>query len=458
MPDKDTIGADKNIPNPTQDIGRWVAEFDANDLNITPIRWAKHALLDWLGVTLAGARDPLVEILISDALESGERGQTSLIGSKAQTTPTFAAMINGAASHALDYDDVNKRLHGHPSVPVVPALLAMAQQNGTSGRKILESFIVGYEVECLIGEMMGLAHYDHGWHATATVGTFGAAAGVARLLGLNAAQVTMALGIAGTQAAGLKSMFGTMCKPLHAGKAAMNGLMAARWAKMGFTSCVDVLECAQGFGLTQSTDFKPLTIRKDETQPFAVEENLFKYHAACYLIHSSIEAVNALKMEHQFTSSDIVSVKARVDAQHRKVCDIVQPRTGLEIKFSLRHCVAMALSDLDTGDRDIYTDDLANREDLITLRQKVDLENKIHNNRYASEIVINLKNGTSLVNFFDVGAPSKNIDAQEERLITKFLRLASPIIGDKRAEKAVSLVNELDSAENVSNLMAAVQC
>ena len=114
-------------------------------------------------------------------------------------------------------------------------------------------------------------------------------------------------------------------------------------------------------------------------------------------------------------------------------------------------------SDLDTGDRDIYTDDLANREDL-TLRQKVDLENKIHNNRYASEIVINLKNGTSLVNFFDVGAPSKDINTQEERLTTKFLRLASPIIGDKRAEKAVSLVNELDSAANVNNLMAAVKC
>ena len=215
MPDNDTIGAHKNILNPTQDIGRWVAEFDASDLNITPIRWAKHALLDWLGVTLAGAQDPLVDILTSDALESGEEGQASLIGRNAQTTATFAAMINGAASHALDYDDVNKRLHGHPTVPVVPALLAMAQQNGTSGRNILESFIVGYEVECLIGEMMGLAHYDHGWHATATVGTFGSAAGVARLLGLNAEQATMALGIAGTQAAGLKSMFGTMCKPLH---------------------------------------------------------------------------------------------------------------------------------------------------------------------------------------------------------------------------------------------------
>ncbi len=457
MPDNDPDYSFAKFNNPTREIGSWIAEFNSNKLNNLAIRWAKHAVLDWFGVTLAGTKDPLVDILASDAVKAGETGPARLIGRNARATTTFATLINGAASHALDYDDVNQRLHGHPTVPIVPAILAIAEQNGASGRSVLEAFVVGYEVECLIGEMMGLAHYDHGWHATATVGTFGAAAGAARLLGLSAEQASMALGIAATQAAGLKSMFGTMCKPLHAGKAAMNGLMAARWAGQGFTSRDDVLECAQGFGLTQSTEFKALPIRPNQSHPFAVEENLFKYHAACYLIHSSIEAVNGLKTEHNFKAADVTSVRARVDSQHRKVCDILEPRTGLEIKFSLRHCVAMALSDLDTSDRDIYTDELANREDLIMLRQKVELEDKSHNNRYAAEVVINLNNGTSLMKFFDVGTPANDIDAQEARLADKFLCLASPIISDKRAKAALEAVNSLETAANIEPLMILVE-
>ena len=139
MPDKDTIGADKNIPNPTQDIGHWVANSMPMILILRPSMGQTY-LLDWLGVTLVGARIHWLKYSYPMLLNL-ERGQTSLIGSKAQTTPTFAAMINGAASHALDYDDVNKRLHGHPTVPVVPALLAMAQQNGASGRKILDPLL-----------------------------------------------------------------------------------------------------------------------------------------------------------------------------------------------------------------------------------------------------------------------------------------------------------------------------
>ena len=229
MPEDHKSAADhEGAENPTQAIAAWTAGVDSGEFGERPVRWAKHALLDWLGVTLAGTRDPLVDILVSDAIAEGETGSARLIGREECVTPSFAAMINGAASHALDFDDVNKRLHGHPTVPVVPALLAVAEQKTISGRAFIDAFIVGYEVECLIGEMMGLDHYDHGWHATATLGTFGAAAGCARLLGLDADKTAMALGIAATQAAGLKSMFGTMCKPLHAGKAAMNGLMADR--------------------------------------------------------------------------------------------------------------------------------------------------------------------------------------------------------------------------------------
>lgn len=455
MPDS-TAQTAENLAAPTREIGRWIAEFDSATLGERPLRWAKHALLDWLGVTLGGAHDPLVDILVADAIDAGEAGTARLVGRHARTTPTFAALINGAASHALDYDDVNKRLHGHPTVPVVPALLAVAEQNRLSGRAVLEAFVVGYEVECLIGEMMGLAHYDHGWHATATVGTFGAAAGTARLLGLDADRAAMALGLAATQAAGLKSMFGTMAKPLHAGKAAMNGMLAARWAARGFTSRDDALECPQGFGATQSTEFRALPIRPDTDAPYAVEQNLFKYHAACYLTHSSIEAVNTLRAQHGFDTGDVDSVLTRVDPQHRKVCDIPEPSTGLEVKFSIRHCIAMALAGIDTGDRKIYTDAVANRSDLAALRRKVELEAKIHDNRHAAEVVVNLNDGRSLVQFFDAGAPADDVDAQEARLIGKFNRLAEPVIGAARTAETVRAVQDLDTAERIEPLMILV--
>ena len=452
---------DSNSPNSTtaltREIGNWIASFDGSELGAIPIRWAKHCLLDWLGVTLAGTKDPLVDILVDDAIFSGETGQAPILGRDTRTTQSFAAMINGAASHALDYDDVNKRLHGHPTVPVLPALLAVAEQNGASGRDLLEAFCVGYEVECLIGEMMGLAHYDHGWHATATVGTFGAAAGASRLLGLDANQASMAIGIAGTQAAGLKSMFGTMCKPLHAGKAAMNGLMAARWAGRGFTSRNDVLECLQGFGLTQSTEFTPLSIRPVAKALYAVEQNLFKYHAACYLIHSSIEAANSLRDKYEFTPADIETISTHVAPGHRSVCDIPEPKTGLEVKFSIRHCIAMALSGLDTSDDNAYTDEIASRDDLKALRRKVDVDATALDNRYAAKLNIKLMNGLELSTTADVGLPATDLDAQEARLVDKFTRLPTPVIGQGRAVTAVNLVRDLENQDNIVTLIKAVE-
>ena len=456
MPDDHAQPDAIDARQPTRELGAWIASVDSGEIGERPRRWAKHAFLDWIGVTLGGCADPLVGILVSDAIAEGETGTARLVGRGERTTPSFAAMINGAASHALDYDDVNKRLHGHPTVPVVPALLAIAEQGRQSGRAVLDAFIVGYEVECLVGEMMGLAHYDHGWHATATVGTFGAAAGSARLLGLDAEQSATALGIAATQAAGLKSMFGTMCKPLHAGKAAMNGLMAARWAAKGFTSRDDALECAQGFGATLSTEFRPLPIRPDAAAPYAVEQNLFKYHAACYLTHSSIEAVRALFDQHEFAAADVQRVRTRVDPGHRRVCCIPEPATGLEVKFSIHHCIAMALAGEDTGDRDIYTDELAARADLVEMRRKVEVEDKVHDNRHAAEIVIDLADGRSLVQFHDVGAPADDVDAQAARLSAQFRRLAEPVIGVERAAETIELVNALDAADDIHALMAAI--
>ena len=191
---------------------------------------ARQCVLDYLGVALAGAQDPLVRILLDEMTEAGGSPQASVIGHSARLPALSAALVNGAAAHALDYDDVHMAMPGHPSVAVLPGLLALAELRGSSGREVITAFVVGYETACRIGAALQPGHYNLGFHSTSTVGSFGAAAACARLLDLDVETTAMALGVAGTQAAGLKSQFGTMCKPFHAGKAAQNGLLAARLA------------------------------------------------------------------------------------------------------------------------------------------------------------------------------------------------------------------------------------
>src|SRR6266566_2812163 len=253
---------------------------------------ARQCMLDYYGVALAGADDELVTILLAELDEAGGAAQASVIGHKARLPALSAALVNGAAGHALDYDDVNLAMPGHPSVAILPGLLALAEQRQSSGREVIAAFVAGYETACRTGSALRPGHYDRGFHATGTVGCLGAAAACARLLGLDAEQTAQAIGIAGTQAAGLKSQFGTMCKPFHAGKASQNGLLAARLAARGFSSRPDLVECEQGFALTHGPDFRPEAALTAPPNGFYIFANLFKYHAACYLTHGPIECAH----------------------------------------------------------------------------------------------------------------------------------------------------------------------
>src|SRR5262245_12698747 len=247
-----------------------------------PVReLTRQCVLDYLGVALAGAEDPLVGILLDEMTEAGGSPQAGVIGHSARLPALSAALVNGAAAHALDYDDVHMAMPGHPSVAVLPGLLALAELKGSSGRDVINAFVAGYESACRIGAALQPGHYSLGFHATTPVGCFGSTAACARLLGLGAGTAAMAMGIAGTQAAGLKSQFGTMCKPFHAGKAAQSGLLAARLAARGFSSRTDIVECVQGFALTHGPDFAPEASLAAPEAGFHVLANLFKYHSAC---------------------------------------------------------------------------------------------------------------------------------------------------------------------------------
>ena len=336
MPEAVALSATGDI---TRLLARWVVgATDAGSPGVTLSEsartWAKHVLLDWIAVTIAGASEPLVRILIDEYAESGVAA-CSILASGRSARPHDAALINGAAGHALDFDDVSSRMTGHPTAPVAPAALACAQARSASGIQLLRALVVGHEVEARVGELMGRSHYQHGFHSTGTIGTLGAAAAVASLMRLNEHQTRHALGLAATQAAGLKSMFGTMAKPLHAGKAAMNGLMAAQMAARGFTAHESAIECEQGFARTQALELRPFPGAIDTASRFAIEDTLFKYHAACYLTHPTIEAVRQARLKHRVDLDSLQSMRIQVAGSHRGVCDIDDPRSGLNVKFSI---------------------------------------------------------------------------------------------------------------------------
>ena len=268
------------------------------DLPADVVTLAHQCLNDVLAVSIAGHRDELPRRLLADLQDQGVgKSEATVLGSGERLGARQAALVNGCAAHALDFDDVNLFINGHPSAVLAPALLALAESLDASGADLFMAFVAAYEFTCRAGVMVEPGHYARGYHATGSVGVLGAAVGCARLLGLDAVRTSHAVGIAATQAAGLKSMFGTPCKPLHVGLAARNGLEAALWASQGLDSRTDVLECVQGFARTLSPDFFAADAIADPAR-FYMRDNLFKYHAACYGTHSAIDCALQLRQQH----------------------------------------------------------------------------------------------------------------------------------------------------------------
>jgi 2-methylcitrate dehydratase PrpD len=412
---------------------------------------ARQCVLDYLGVGLAGANDELVRILLEELTEAGGAEQAATIGHCARLPMLSAALVNGAIAHALDYDDVNLAMPGHPSVAILPALLALAEERKASGKAVIAAFVAGYETCCRVGMALRPGHYTRGFHATGTVGAFGAAAACAHLLGLDAATTARALGIAGTQSAGLKSQFGTMCKPFHAGKAAQNGLLAARLAARGFSSRPDLIECVQGFAATHAPDFYPKKALAEPERGFYIFANLFKYHAACYMTHAPIECGRQLR-EQGVAPADIAAITLSLHHATDCVCNIPAPTDGLEAKFSLRQTVAMALSGVDTASLGAYSVATATDPALIDLREQVNFDFRDAWPEAAAEIAVELRDGRKAIAKFDAGIPNPNIADQGRRLAAKFDALAAPVVGAARARELRETVAGLDGLAEVSLL------
>lgn len=433
----------------TRALVKSVRNLTYDDLPQEAIQVGRHCLLDSIGCALAGSSEDLVNILISNVVHPEGSSSARLLGRVEHASTLTAALVNGAMAHALDYDDTHIRMFGHPSVPVMPALLAIAESENLSGKDLLTALIAGVEIEARLGGLLNPEHYSVGFHATGTIGSIGAAAASSHALGLDEDSFCHALALGATQAAGLKASFGSMAKPLHAGCAAQSGLMAAQLARGGFTGNPKAIEAEQGFAAAlHGENCNEAVIERFENQ-FLIRDTLFKYHAACYLTHAAIDATRTLVKEG-LDPQHVTSVEVKISPELFKVCTIPEPKTGLEGKFSVRATVAMALLDIDTSDLRSYTDQQMSSTELVRLRDKIELTGVDELTTTQAQVLVQTRKG-QLESFSDAGVPNKDLDRQWERLTTKFDALAGPVVGSRSDElfRVISEVEKLQAARDI---------
>jgi 2-methylcitrate dehydratase PrpD len=349
-----------------------IAALDRETIGHQARRLAEFSLFDWLVVARAGADQRVSTIMRGFVEDAGGKPSATVVGSRVKVPARSAALANGTISHALDYDDTHFAHVGHPSVAILPAALAVAETLGASARDVRDAFLIGAEASCRFGMVLGRAHYERGFHQTATAGSIGATIAAARLYGLSARQLRMALSLVSTRASGLTSQFGTMGKPYNAGIAAANGVEAADLARRGMVSCDDGIGGMQGFIETHSENSDPVNPWLDPPpNTFIFDDIKYKLHACCHGTHAMIEALLDLQSKHEITSDRFVSLDVLTNPRWLKVCDIKSPRTGLEAKFSYGLLAAMVLEGIDTTSHLAFDDALCRKPQLQRLAQRV---------------------------------------------------------------------------------------
>ncbi|MBV7484202.1 MmgE/PrpD family protein [Bordetella sp. BOR01] len=411
---------------------------------------ARDCLVDWLGCAFAALGEPVSEIIADSAREEGGNAQATMLGHPWRGTLAQAALVNGTVSHALDYDDVNLSVPGHMSVAILPALLALAEHRGCSPVDVITAFVAGYEFACAVGVLVEPAHYANGFHATATIGCLGAAMASAHLLELPTLQACHAVGIAATQAAGLKAMFGSMAKPLHAGLAAQAGLRAASLAKKGFVSRPDILECKQGFAKVHGADFHLERAVSAPESGFHILNNLFKFHAACYSTHSTIEAIALLRHAHGIDANAVSRIDI-VAGEGCSICNIQNPATALEAKFSLRATAAFAMLGIDTGS--LQTWDRVTDPLVAAMLERVEVKLVPGMSLSDAAVTVVHGDGKQATMTYDCGQPIADKAAQSAKVFKKFAAISQHVLGDVRMKRILVMLESFEHQDNVLGLM-----
>ncbi|HET9664647.1 MAG TPA: MmgE/PrpD family protein [Burkholderiales bacterium] len=435
-----------------EQIAEYAIREQASTLPSSVVHHAKRAVIDWYAALLPGSVVTPATLLEQALAEDLDRGRARLASGR-RATLRAAALINGAASHAVEFDDIYRDAGYHPGSPTISAALAAAQAHGVSGERFLRGVIVGYEVSTRIGEAVMPSHYRY-WHTTGTVGSFGAAAAVATLLGCNREQFMHALATVGTFAAGLQQAFRSqaMSKPLHGGHAADAGALAAMAAAKGVTGALDILEGEVGFGAAMSREPDWAKATQDLGRDYHIVHMTFKNHGCCGHTFPSIDGALVLQERHRIDYRNIRKIRLATYKAGLDIIDNAAPEGEYQAKFSLQYVVAHALVHGSVRLNAFLPDRLKDTEvrGLMTKIECVaDAElSKGYPTQRAAQVEIEMVDGRKYAHFQPTRKGDPEMPLSDEELNGKFTELAVPVIGEEPARALLAQLWALDTLKH----------
>ncbi|MDB5651320.1 MAG: uncharacterized protein JWL62_2840 [Hyphomicrobiales bacterium] len=457
----------------TKHVADFICRTDPSDLPATVIELGKKSILDGIGLALSGSVAASGELVRRHLADLGlKEGTATVIGSSLKVAPRFAAFANGVGIHADDYDDTQlavakDRVYGlltHPTAPALPAALAMGEAVNASGRNVMLAYHLGVEVECKIAEAINPRHYQTGFHATATCGTFAAAAASARLMGLDRNATARALSIAGSQSAGLRENFGTMTKPFHAGRSSESGVAAAQFASYGWTAADTILEAPRGFFMAAGGGYDVTAIEGKLGAPWTFAEPgiSIKPHPSGSLTHPGMTEMLRLIRQHAIRAADVVRV--RVGTNHNMPNALIhhRPTNELQAKFSMEFCMAILLLDGKAGLPE-FTDEVVERADVRAMIEKIgfvvdDEAEKAGYDKMTTIIDIDLADGRRISGRADFGKGSPSNPMSFDEVAAKFHECAAYAKFDRsKADAIVGMVADFERLDSIDKLMALLR-
>lgn len=436
-----------------QQLAALYRDWDALEPPQGAIDTARMGILDAVGCIVAGAQTPTAAIVRQLAIEQGSAGEATVLGTGLRLPAPLAALANGAAGHVLDYDDMSATLVGHASVVLVPALLALGEARGCTGRELVCAYLLGFEVDMWFARAMVPRHYEAGWHSTSTLGIFGAAAGACRLLRLDADGMVNALAIAASKAAGLRANFGSMTKALHAGDAAEGGLRAALLSARGFGANAAAIDAfIQGYGANANANARALPEGVLEIEASGIG---IKPYPCCGAGVSLIDAALELGSAHRPRPQDIASVECTVSEMAASIMPFHTAADGLQARYCLEYCAAVALLDGRAGLAQ-FADERVRRADVQQLARRVRMSSSpamaSGAGRFGVELTVRLADGGTHRARLETprGHPARPLG--DDGLLAKFLDCAAGTLGEARARQAAALLRRLETLANLQTL------
>ena len=463
MKEAETVKLDSQKKASTEKVAEFISSTKYNDIPTEAVLIAKNALLDWLGVSIAGSKESGARIVADYIRKSKAKRDSTVICQGLKTTAEFAALANGNIGHSIDFDDTNPEsahYNMHPSTCVMPAVLAVAEKYHKSGRQMLAGYIVGMEIISRVGAAIGAASSQNGWHPTPVIGSIGTAAACANLLELNQLQTRYALGLAASLAGGLRYNFGSMTKPLHAGNAARNGVFAAELAAGGFTSNPNIFDGDDSF-CRMFGGGKPIAGLLGEELDLGKQWRLvtygigFKYYPSCRSTHTSIDATRYLRNKYNINPDQIAEIICQINLHHLNMAKFIKPETGYQGKFSIPYCIATALRNGNVMLSDFTDDkvkDTATQEIIAKVKFIPSQPAKGGIVELGAEITIRLKNGETYSQRVSSPKGEPENPISDEELAGKFEDCSSLILNKREISTVLGLVRSIEKSEDLTPL------